>query len=100
MGRRKGRDISGWLVLDKPAGPSSNTLVNKVRWAFDAKKAGHAGTLDPELDQIMVEHGSWFAHGPWLRLFGKLSYIASVTYDANKTKLGAPPKGTAAYEGL
>lgn len=55
MGRRKkGRDISGWLVLDKPAGPSSNALVNKVRWAFDAKKAGHAGTLDPEATGILA----------------------------------------------
>lgn len=46
--RRKGRDISGWLVVDKPAGLTSNAVVNKVRWALDAKKAGHAGTLDPE----------------------------------------------------
>ncbi|MBY5972424.1 tRNA pseudouridine(55) synthase TruB [Ferrimonas balearica] len=46
--KRKGRDISGWLVVDKPAGLTSNAVVNKVRWAFDAKKAGHAGTLDPE----------------------------------------------------
>ncbi|MEP1649723.1 MAG: tRNA pseudouridine(55) synthase TruB, partial [Paracoccaceae bacterium] len=55
MGRRKkGRDISGWLVLDKAAGLSSNALVNKVRWAFDAKKAGHAGTLDPEATGILA----------------------------------------------
>ena len=45
--RKKGRDISGWLVVDKPAGMSSNAVVNKVKWAFEAKKAGHAGTLDP-----------------------------------------------------
>jgi len=45
--RRKGRDISGWVILDKPAGPTSTAMVNKVRWAFDARKAGHAGTLDP-----------------------------------------------------
>ena len=44
MGRRsKGRDISGWLVIDKPAGPTSTTVVNQVRWAMNAKKAGHAG---------------------------------------------------------
>ena len=36
MGRRKkGRDISGWLVVDKPAGISSAAVVNKVKWAFD-----------------------------------------------------------------
>ena len=45
--RKKGRDISGWLIVDKPAGMTSSAVVNKVKWAFDAKKAGHAGTLDP-----------------------------------------------------
>lgn len=55
MGRkRKGRDISGWLVVDKPAGPTSTAIVNKVRWALDAKKAGHAGTLDPEATGVLA----------------------------------------------
>ncbi len=54
MGRRKGRDISGWLVVDKPAGVTSTAVVNKVRWAFDAKKAGHAGTLDPEATGVLA----------------------------------------------
>ncbi|MCT8159007.1 tRNA pseudouridine(55) synthase TruB [Pseudoruegeria sp. SHC-113] len=55
MGRkRKGRDISGWLVVNKPAGISSNAVVNKVRWAFDAKKAGHAGTLDPDATGVLA----------------------------------------------
>jgi len=49
MGRnRKGRDVSGWLLVDKPAGMTSTAMVGKVRWAFEAKKAGHAGTLDPD----------------------------------------------------
>ncbi len=55
MGRkRKGRDISGWLVVDKPAGITSNAVVNKVRWAFNAKKAGHAGTLDPAATGVLA----------------------------------------------
>ncbi len=55
MGRkRKGRDISGWLVIDKPAGMTSTAVVNKVRWAMDAKKAGHAGTLDPEATGVLA----------------------------------------------
>jgi len=41
------RDISGWLVLDKPYDMTSTQAVGKVRWLFSAKKAGHAGTLDP-----------------------------------------------------
>ena len=55
MGRRKkGRDISGWIVVDKPAGPTSTAVVNKVRWAFDARKAGHSGTLDPDATGILA----------------------------------------------
>lgn len=52
--KRKGRDISGWLVVDKPAGPTSTAVVNKVRWALEAKKAGHAGTLDPEATGVLA----------------------------------------------
>ena len=52
--RKKGRDISGWLVVDKPAGLTSTAVVNKVRWAFDAKKAGHAGTLDPDATGLLA----------------------------------------------
>ena len=44
---RKGDDVSGWVLIDKPLGPTSSDVVNKVRRAFNAKKAGHAGTLDP-----------------------------------------------------
>ena len=52
--KRKGRDISGWLVVDKPAGPTSTAIVNKVRWALNARKAGHAGTLDPEATGVLA----------------------------------------------
>lgn len=41
------RDVSGWLILDKPFGMTSTQAVGKVRWLFSAKKGGHAGTLDP-----------------------------------------------------
>lgn len=51
---RKGRNISGWIVIDKPAGMTSTAVVNKVRWAFNAKKAGHAGTLDPDATGILA----------------------------------------------
>ncbi|WP_299400929.1 tRNA pseudouridine(55) synthase TruB [uncultured Roseobacter sp.] len=55
MGRRRnGREISGWLVVDKPAGLTSTAVVNKVRWALDAKKAGHAGTLDPDATGVLA----------------------------------------------
>jgi len=52
--RRKGKDISGWLIVDKPAGMTSTSVVNKVRWALDANKAGHAGTLDPAATGVLA----------------------------------------------
>ena len=45
--RKRGRDISGFLILDKPQGPTSNHALQTVRRLFDARKAGHTGTLDP-----------------------------------------------------
>ncbi|AMY71412.1 tRNA pseudouridine(55) synthase TruB [Frigidibacter mobilis] len=54
MGRRKGRAVNGWLVVDKPAGITSTSVVNKVRWALGAAKAGHAGTLDPAATGVLA----------------------------------------------
>jgi tRNA pseudouridine55 synthase len=48
MGRkRKGDPVSGWIVLDKPIDLGSTQAVGRIRRAFNAQKAGHAGTLDP-----------------------------------------------------
>ena len=51
---KKGRAVSGWLVVDKPAGITSTAVVNKVKWAFQAQKAGHAGTLDPAATGVLA----------------------------------------------
>ena len=51
---KKGRVVSGWLVVDKPAGITSSAVVNKVKWAFGAQKAGHAGTLDPAATGVLA----------------------------------------------
>ena len=51
---KKGRAVSGWLVVDKPAGITSTAVVNKVKWAMDAQKAGHAGTLDPAATGVLA----------------------------------------------
>lgn len=45
--RKKGQLINGWLALDKPKGLTSTQVLGKVRRLFDARKAGHGGTLDP-----------------------------------------------------
>ena len=55
MGRtRKGRAVSGWLLVDKPSGITSSAVVNKVKWAFEAAKVGHAGTLDPAATGVLA----------------------------------------------
>jgi tRNA pseudouridine55 synthase len=45
--KRKGREVSGWLCLDKPPGMTSTQAVSLVKRLYGAAKAGHAGTLDP-----------------------------------------------------
>lgn len=45
--KRKGNPVHGWVNFDKPLGMTSTQAVGKVRWLFQAQKAGHAGTLDP-----------------------------------------------------
>jgi len=45
--RREKRNVDGWVVLDKPISMTSTHAVSMVRRAFAARKAGHAGTLDP-----------------------------------------------------
>ncbi|MGD8620200.1 MAG: tRNA pseudouridine(55) synthase TruB [Gammaproteobacteria bacterium] len=49
MGRRhvKGRDVNGILLLDKPAGITSNDALQQVKRLYFARKAGHTGSLDP-----------------------------------------------------
>lgn len=71
--RRKGRDIHGILLLDKPAGFSSNQALQKVRWLFQARKAGHTGTLDP------------FATGMLPICLGEASKTAAFMLDSEKT---------------
>lgn len=45
--RSKRAEVSGWFILDKPQGMTSTHAVSRLKRIFNAKKAGHAGTLDP-----------------------------------------------------
>src|ERR671910_3262813 len=45
--KRVKRDVHGWCILDKPVGMTSTYAVSVVKRLFSAKRAGHAGTLDP-----------------------------------------------------
>jgi tRNA pseudouridine55 synthase len=40
-------EVNGWVNLDKPVGVTSTQAVAQLKYLFNAKKAGHAGTLDP-----------------------------------------------------
>src|SRR5882672_10716862 len=49
-----GDAVSGVLLLDKPAGPSSNTVLQRVKRLLGAARAGHTGTLDPLANGLLV----------------------------------------------
>lgn len=67
------RRVDGVLLLDKPPGMSSNAALQKVRWLFNAEKAGHTGTLDP------------MATGLLPLCFGEATKFSSTLLDADKT---------------
>lgn len=50
---RKGDPVSGWIIVDKPVGIGSTSVVNIIRRIFNAQKAGHAGTLDPGASGVL-----------------------------------------------
>lgn len=73
MSRRKhGLDIHGIVLLDKPAGITSNRALQKVRGIFQARKAGHTGSLDP------------FATGMLPICLGEASKTAAFMLEAGK----------------
>src|ERR1041384_628185 len=47
-------NLDGALLVDKPAGPTSHEVVNEIRRRFHIKKAGHAGTLDPNATGLLI----------------------------------------------
>jgi len=52
--KKKGAPVHGWVVVDKPEGMSSTKVVSVVKRVFDARKAGHAGTLDPMATGVLA----------------------------------------------
>ncbi|NNF05297.1 MAG: pseudouridine synthase, partial [Candidatus Eisenbacteria bacterium] len=45
---------SGWVIIDKPSGPTSRKIVNQVSRALKIRKVGHAGTLDPFAEGVLI----------------------------------------------
>ncbi|HET9068007.1 MAG TPA: tRNA pseudouridine(55) synthase TruB [Amaricoccus sp.] len=52
--RSRGRPVHGWLIVDKPAGPTSSAVVAVAKRGLGAAKAGHAGTLDPAATGLLA----------------------------------------------
>jgi len=46
--------LDGALLIDKPAGPTSHDVVDKIRRKFGIKKVGHCGTLDPNATGLLI----------------------------------------------
>jgi tRNA pseudouridine55 synthase len=72
MRRKRGLDIHGVILLDKPVGITSNRALQKVRGIFQARKAGHTGSLDP------------FATGMLPICLGEASKTAAFMLEAQK----------------
>jgi tRNA pseudouridine55 synthase len=71
-GRNGRRSVNGILILDKPAGFSSNQALQKARWLYFAAKAGHTGSLDP------------LATGVLPLCFGEATKFSQFLLDADK----------------
>ncbi|MEZ5566121.1 MAG: tRNA pseudouridine(55) synthase TruB [Gammaproteobacteria bacterium] len=71
--RRSRRHLDGLLLLDKPSGVTSNGALQRVKWLYQARKAGHTGSLDP------------LASGMLPICFGEATKFAGYLLDANKT---------------
>jgi len=80
--KKKGRPISGWVILDKPVGIGSTQCVGKIKWLYQAAKAGHAGTLDPLASGMLpLALGEATRTVPYI-MDGQKTYRFTVTWGA------------------
>ncbi len=78
--KKKGRPVSGWVILDKPVGMGSTECVSKIKWLYQAAKAGHAGTLDPLASGLLpLALGEATKTVPWI-MDGRKIYRFTVTW--------------------
>src|ERR671920_275097 len=80
--RPKKRDVNGWIILDKGVGMTSTHAVAVVKRGLSAKKAGHAGTLDPLASGILpIALGEATKTVPFI-MDGRKSYVFTVAWGA------------------
>ena len=78
--RKKGEDVSGWVVLDKPDDMTSTHAVAAVRRIFNAQKAGHSGTLDPLASGVLpIALGEATKTVPWL-MEAQKTYVFTIKW--------------------
>jgi tRNA pseudouridine55 synthase len=78
--KRERRDVHGWLVLDKPVGMTSTHAVSVVKRLLDAKRAGHAGTLDPLASGLLpIAFGEATKTVPFV-MEGRKTYLFTVRW--------------------
>jgi tRNA pseudouridine55 synthase len=78
--RKNRAEVNGWIVLDKPVGMTSTHAVSAVRRLLNAKKAGHAGTLDPLASGILpLAFGEATKTVPYV-VDGEKAYSFTVTW--------------------
>ena len=92
-------DVSGVLLVDKPQGVSSHTVVNRVRRIYGTKTVGHAGTLDPLATGVLtVLVGRAVKASEFLTDHDK-KYIAGVTLGVTTDSFDSTGTVTGRYEG-
>src|SRR3954452_142248 len=75
-------EVNGWVVLDKPIGMTSTHAVSRLKRIYNAKKAGHAGTLDPLASGILpVAFGEATKTVPFVQ-DGEKAYRFTVAFGA------------------
>ncbi|MBW4934431.1 tRNA pseudouridine(55) synthase TruB [Marinobacter sp. F4206] len=79
--RRKGRDVNGILVIDKPVGITSNGILQQVKRLYGAAKAGHTGALDP------------LATGVLPLCFGEATKFSQMMLDSDKAYIATARLG-------
>jgi tRNA pseudouridine55 synthase len=96
--RREKRDVHGWVVLDKPVGMTSTHAVSVIKRLFTAKRAGHAGTLDPLASGCLpIALGEATKTVPFV-MDGRKTYVFTVRWGEQRDTDDAEGQVTAASD--
>src|SRR6266566_1807066 len=93
--KREKRDVNGWLILDKPVGMTSTHAVSVAKRLYSAKRAGHAGTLDPLASGLLpIALGEATKTVPFV-MDGQKTYLFTVRWGEERDTDDAEGRATA-----